>query len=75
MAPEGGLASEAKGEHMRYVVEFELRSDLGAALTEAIQNALSPFGNVVNLRIVPMQTYTWNVQLSKSVHVNPQANG
>jgi hypothetical protein len=60
---------------MRYVVEFELRSDLGAALTEAIQNALSPFGNVVNLRIAPMHTYTWNIQLSEPVRANLQAKG
>jgi hypothetical protein len=60
---------------MRYVVEFELRSDLGAALTEAIQKALSAFGNVVNLRIAPKRTYTWNIQLREPVRANQQANG
>ena len=68
------LGGGAEG-YMRYVVEFELRSDLGSAVGEAIKSALVPaVGSVVNLRVVPMRTYTWNVELSGPVHVKRPAN-
>lgn len=59
---------------MRYVVELELQSDLGNAVSEAVQNALSALGRVVDLRIAPMKSYTWNIQLNPPVLLNPPSD-
>jgi hypothetical protein len=59
---------------MRYVVELELQSDLGNAVGEAVRNALSALGSVVNLRIAPMKSYTWNIQLNAPVRLNPPSD-
>jgi hypothetical protein len=47
----------------RYVVEFEMHSYLGDTLGDAIQKAMSALGSIDKLRIVPMSTYTFQVEL------------
>jgi hypothetical protein len=52
---------------MRYVVEFEMRADSGDAAYETVQKVLvSAVGGIVNLRIAPMRTYTWNIPSNES---------
>ena len=48
---------------MRYTVEFEIDSDLGGSISEALHKALrSAFGSIDKLRIVPVRTYIGYIQ-------------
>jgi hypothetical protein len=49
---------------MRYIVEFELHSYLGDTLSDAIQKAMSALGSIDKLRVQPMTTYTFHVDLN-----------
>jgi hypothetical protein len=48
---------------MRFTVEFEMHSYLGDTLADAVQKAMSALGSIDRLRIVPMTTYTFSVEL------------
>jgi hypothetical protein len=48
---------------MRYVVEFEMHSYLGDTLGEAVEKAMSALGSIDKLRIQPMSTYSFSVEL------------
>jgi hypothetical protein len=50
---------------MRYDVEFELHSDLGGDVGEAVRKAMSALGSIDRLKIVPVTTYTWSIQLNR----------
>jgi hypothetical protein len=47
---------------VRYVVEFELHSDFGNRLGEAIREAISVLGSIDKLKMVPVTTYTLYIQ-------------
>ena len=50
---------------MRYVVEFELHSDLGGTLDESVQKAMSGLGSIEKLKIVPVRSYTWVIEADR----------
>jgi hypothetical protein len=48
---------------MKYTVEFELQSDVGATIGKTVESALKAVsGSIHNLRIVPMRTYYCYIQ-------------
>ena len=48
---------------MRYTVEFELHSDLGTSIGDAVHKALqSAFGSIDELRIMPIRAYIGDIQ-------------
>jgi hypothetical protein len=48
---------------MKYTVEFEMQSDLGATVGKMVENSLeSVLGSIDRLRIVPVRTYVSYVQ-------------
>jgi len=43
---------------MKYMIEFELQSDVGGTISERIHNSLvSAFGSIDRLKILPIRTY------------------
>jgi hypothetical protein len=60
--------SEAEGGSMKYIVEFEMQSDLGDAVRETVQKVLmSSLGSVEKLKIAPVPTYTWYIQVNNPI--------
>ena len=56
---------------MKYSVEFEMESDGGDAVSETVQKALmSAFGSIDKLRIVPVPSYTWYIQVNNPIISN-----
>jgi hypothetical protein len=49
---------------MKFTVEFELHSNFGGSLAEAVERAMSTLGSIEKLKIVPVSTYTLYIQLN-----------
>jgi hypothetical protein len=53
---------------MRYVVQFDMRSELGANASEAVYRALvSSFGRIDNFKIVADRVYVGYIQENGSI--------